>query len=186
MPVPALAWAALSSFAPGLFSGAFGRGDPVERRLRELRKLFDPSSINQAATTNFRTMLSSPAFAFAQNQAIQGGQAASGRISTALARSGLNNSGLGAAALGLGQSAASNNLGSLSANAWIEALRMAQENARSQANAIGGQPIGQNYGSSLFANGINSFLPFLFRYLQGQNTLSAAKPGDPRVDWHSQ
>src|SRR5438477_6467786 len=124
----------LMNVGGGLLGGLAQRPQEIARKRwqQHLMSLLSQGNLFNTTGQFYNQFLGSPAYVQAQHGAFQRGNMLQGGIANALAQRGLGQSGLGAIAGPLGQSAAAGMLGNVRTGAYNNALQAAQANIQQQ------------------------------------------------------
>lgn len=122
--------------------GSFGQGRQMNAFGNYVNNAISPNVLMSMYHQLLPGIMSSPAFAMQQRQALGGAAAGQTGIANQLAARGLSGSGMGIMATGVGNSLAGNYLGQANAGASAQALGLAQQMMGQRA---------QLYGQGLYA-----------------------------------
>lgn len=154
--------AGLLSFLPSIIGGLFG--DPNKKLRQQLNRLASPQHLQKLTAQNYQSQIGSPAFSQGQATIAAGANQASNQVAQNLAQRGIGTTGTAAVLSGLTPSLVGSQMAGLRTAAHQTAEQNAQQQIKQQIAALTGTQ-GPSPAQSLFAGGLEAFLPFLQQYL---------------------
>jgi hypothetical protein len=157
---------AAMNFLPALLGklGLFGK-DPQAELRKKIGRVSDPANQQKLTQQMYQQFLQSPAYAQAQGSIAGGANAAQNQLASSLGARGLGSSGIGSVSKGIAASLPGMQMGQLQAGGYQGAQTGAQNQIRSQIEALLGGGAGPSQGQQLMGAGMQGLSSMLMPLL---------------------